>query len=62
MVVKTKLKSDDCFKSYGPMNYLLGSPIGAAIMSKSTCGSCLDVCDFQQFLYHIKHFTMPLTM
>ena len=60
--VKTKLKSDDWFKSYGPMKYPLGSPLGAAIlcispimhlMSKSTCGSCLDVCDFQQFLYPI---------
>ena len=68
MKVKTKLKSDDCFKSYGPMKYPLGSPLGAAIlcilrsmqfMSKLTCGSCLDVCDFQQFLYQIWHFTPP---
>ena len=61
MIVKTKLKSDDWFKSYGSMKYPLGSPLGAAIlcilpsmhlMSKSTCGSCLDVCDFQQFSLH----------
>ena len=66
MTVKTKLKSDDWFKSYGPMKYSFGSQLGAAIlcilpsihlMSKSTCGSCLDVCDFQQFLHHIWHFT-----
>ena len=49
MTEKTNLKSDDWFKSYGPMKYPLGSPLGAAIlcilpsihlMSKSTCGSC----------------------
>ena len=28
MTVKTKLKSDDWFKSYGPMKYPLGSPLG----------------------------------
>ena len=32
MTVKTKLKPDDWFKSYGPMKYLLGSPLGAAIL------------------------------
>ena len=32
MTVKTKLKSDDWFKSYGPMKYPLGSPLGAAIL------------------------------
>ena len=54
MTVKTKLRSYDWFKSYGLMKYPLGSPLGAAIlcilpsmhlMSKSTCGSCLDVCE-----------------
>ena len=32
MTVKTKLKLDDWFKSYGPMKYPLGSPLGAAIL------------------------------
>ena len=71
MTVKTKLKLDDWFKSYGPMKYPLGSPLVAAIlrilpsmhlMSKSTCGSCLEVCDSQQFLYHIWHFTLPCVL
>ena len=31
-MVKTKLKSNDRFKSYGLVNYLLGSPLGAAIL------------------------------
>ena len=61
MTVKTKLKLDDWFKSYGPMKYPLSSPLGAAslcilpnmhLMSKSTCGSCLDVFGFQPFLYY----------
>ena len=30
--VKTKLKSDDWFKSYGPMKYPLGNPLGAATL------------------------------
>ena len=32
MTVKTKLKLDDWFKSYGPMKYPFGSPLGAAIL------------------------------
>ena len=56
--VKTKLKSDDWFKGYGPIKYPFGSSLGATIlctltsmhlMSKSTCGSFYDVWDFQQF-------------
>ena len=39
MTVKTKLKSDDWFKSYGPMKYPLGSPLGAAIL-------CIDLLPF----------------
>ena len=56
MTVKTKLKLDDWFESYGPMKYPLGRPRGqpscayypaCTFMSKSTCVSCLEVCDFQ---------------
>ena len=31
-----KLKLDDWFKSYGPMKYPLGSPLGAAILCITT--------------------------
>ena len=32
LTAKTNFKSDDLFKSYGQMKYLLGSPLGATIL------------------------------
>ena len=51
MTVKTKLKSDDWFKSYGLKTYPLGSPLGAGILCIpyrnsiwAQCGPHLELC------------------